>query len=105
MFLGMPGLNGDSYPASQVRRPSSSLLFHCCVHDGEGGRVYVRLHTSASQGSSAVVLPSLGGFWGSSSDQEALPDRLLSLLSCACPAPPPNTQEPSEASRVSCLSL
>lgn len=63
MFLGMPGLNGDSYPASQVRRPSSSLLFHCCVHDGVGGRVYVRLHTAASQGSSAVVLPSLGGFW------------------------------------------
>lgn len=29
MFLGMPGLNGDSYPASQVRRPTSSFLFHC----------------------------------------------------------------------------
>lgn len=25
MFLGMPGLNGDSYSASQVRSPPSSL--------------------------------------------------------------------------------
>lgn len=38
MFLGMPGLNGDSYPASQVRRLTSSFLFHVCMM---GRRVYV----------------------------------------------------------------
>lgn len=94
MFLGMPGLNGDSYPASQVRRPTSSFLFLCCVHDGEAG-ICATAHMSTSQGNSVgSVLPSLSG---RSSDHQTVLDKHLYLSSCATgpiSCPTPNSQGP-----------
>lgn len=76
MFLGMPGLNGDSYPASQVRRPH--LLFSLSLLQVVGW-VYVGLHTCHRHGGSPVrsVLLSLGGFRGSGSGHQALHDKHL----------------------------
>lgn len=59
MFLGMPGLNGDSYPASQVRNPSSFLFYG--VHGGAAGTCA----TARAEVRAALWLPSSPAFrWG-----------------------------------------
>lgn len=49
MFLGMPGLNGDSYSASQVWSPTSFSLV-VCTDDGVGGRYTCHSLHALSQG-------------------------------------------------------
>lgn len=68
MFLGMPGLNGDSYPASQVRSPSFFLFYG--VHDG----VASTCATARAEVRAALWLPSslpLGAVWGPKPDLQA----------------------------------
>lgn len=58
MFLGMPGLNGDSYPASQVESLRHSMGPGSYGDNIGGGQIYSPREIRANGGWQEAVTPS-----------------------------------------------